>query len=70
MRYQRVIKHGTSLAVVIPAPMAREINLHRGDAVRLSLLQKDIPGEGVKLFYLEIEAVSNDRIFANTQKDG
>lgn len=70
MRYQRVIKHGTSLAVVIPAAMARELVMHRGDAVRLSVLQKDIPGEAAKLMYLEIEAVVNDEIQAKTQKDG
>ena len=70
MRYQRVIKHGNSLAIVIPAPMAREASLHRGDAVRLSLLQKKIPGEQLQLFYLEIEPVVNDKIFAKTQKDG
>lgn len=70
MRYQRVIKHGNSLAVVIPAPMARELVIHRGDAVRLSVLQKDIPGEAAKLFYLEIEPVVNDEIQTDTQKDG
>lgn len=70
MRYQRVIRHGTSLAVVIPASMARELHLHRGDAVRLSLMAKDIPAAGRTLFYVEIEPVVNDKIFANTQKDG
>lgn len=70
MRYQRIIKHGTSLAVVIPAAMARELGVHRGDAVRLQLLRKRIPGELTSLFYLEIEPVVNDEILATTQKYG
>ncbi len=70
MRYQRVIRHGTSLAIVIPAAMARELSLKRGDAIRLSLLAKRIPGESTSLFYVEVEPVANDEILANTQKDG
>ena len=70
MRYQRVIRHGTSLAVVIPAAMARELGVHRGDNVRLSLLARTIPGEATSLFYLEIEPVVNDEIQANVLKDG
>ena len=70
MRYQRIIRHGNSLAVVIPAAMARELGVHRGDAVRLLLLQRTIPGEAISLLYLEIEPVRNDEILANTQKDG
>ncbi len=70
MRYQRVIRHGTSLAVVIPAPMVRELGVHRGDVVRLLLLQRQIPGEDTSLLYMEIEPVANDEIQANVQKDG
>lgn len=70
MRYQRVIRHGTSLAVVIPAAMARELGVHRGDAVRLLLLTKRIPGEYNTLFYLEIEPVANDKLLTNTLRDG
>lgn len=70
MNYQKVIKHGNSLAVVIPAPMARECEIRRGDVVRVQLLVKKVPGEDTSLFYIEIEAVVNDAILANTQKDG
>lgn len=70
MSYQKVIRHGNSLAVVIPAPMAREMNIHRGDEVRLQMLRKRIPGELMSLFYLEIEPVVNDKTFAKTQKHG
>lgn len=70
MRYQRIIRHGTSLAVVIPVSMARELGLHRGDAVRLVLLQRQVLGEDTSVFYLEIEPVVNDEIFVKTQKHG
>ncbi len=70
MKYQRVIRHGHSLAVVIPAQMARELGVNRGDGVRLQLLAKGIPGEEMKLFYLEIEPLVNDQILADTQSNG
>lgn len=70
MKYQQVIRHGHSLAVVIPVSMTRELGLHRGDAVRLVLLQRQILGEDTSVFYLEIQPVVNDEIFAKTQKHG
>ena len=70
MRYQKVIRHGTSLAVVIPAAVAREIDVHRGDVVVLSVLHKKVGGAPTNALYIEIEPVVNREIQANVQKDG
>lgn len=60
MRYQRILRHGTSLAVVIPAPMARELGVKRGDNVRLSLLSEKVAGGETRLFYLVVQPVVKD----------
>lgn len=57
MRYQKVIRHGNALAVVIPAAMCRELQIKRGDVVRLKVLEWDVPGVEGSTFYLEIEPV-------------
>lgn len=35
MTYQRIIKHGNSLAVVIPAQIARDLGFKRGDYLEM-----------------------------------
>ena len=59
MRYQRVIKHGNALAVVIPAAVRRELDLHRGDVVLLSVLHKHVGGLETNALYIEIEPVAH-----------
>ena len=54
MRYQRVIKHGNALAIVIPAAVCRELEIHRGDVVRLAVGEKESKGGTSSWFYLEI----------------
>ena len=57
MRYQKVIRHGNALAVVIPAAVCRELQLKRGDMVRLAVLEREIEDVEFSSFYLEIEPV-------------
>lgn len=57
MRYQKVIRHGNALAVVIPAAICRELQIHRGDAVALEVLLRGLGWAGVSRFYLEITPV-------------
>ncbi len=57
MRYQKVIRHGCSLAVVIPAAVCRELQIKRGDAVRLLVLARGFEEGVATSFYLEIEPV-------------
>lgn len=45
MTIQRIIKHGNSLAVVIPVEICRELKLNRGDHLELQL-QKQVKGPG------------------------
>lgn len=40
--FQRVIKVGDSLAVIIPAPIRNGLEIQRGDAVALSAPQSDL----------------------------
>lgn len=39
MRYQKVLRHGNSLVVVLPAAVARELDIQRGDAVMLAVIE-------------------------------
>ena len=57
MRYQKVIRHGNALAVVIPAAVCRELQIKRGDMVRLAVLEREIEDVEFSSFYLEIEPV-------------
>ena len=57
MRFQKVIKHGNALAVVIPAAICRELQIKRGDVVRLQVLRRGGRDDPPSLFYLEIEQV-------------
>ena len=52
-----MIKHGCSLAVVIPAAVCRELGIKRGYMVRLRVLGKWDFDDLVEVFYLEIEPV-------------
>ena len=54
MRYQKVIRHGNALAVVIPVAVCRVTGIHRGDVVRLVLLHTASSDEQGGHFYLEI----------------
>ena len=57
MRYQKVIIHGNSLAVVIPAAVCRELQIKRGDMVRLVIFEQEIEDGEANSFYLRIEPV-------------
>lgn len=57
MRYQKVIRHGNALAVVIPAAVCRELEIHRGDTVVLEVLQRPPYDELPASLYLRIEPV-------------
>ena len=57
MRYQRVLKHGCSLAIVIPAQVCRELNIRRADIVTLKVLSMEDADKGTKDFYLEVAPV-------------
>jgi antitoxin component of MazEF toxin-antitoxin module len=57
MRYQRVLKHGCSLAIVIPAQVCRELNIRRADIVTLQVLSTEGVDEKIQRFYLEIMPV-------------
>lgn len=61
MRYQKVIRHGTSLAVVIPAAVCREVAIHRGDVVELEVLQGSHEGGSASFLYLVITPVVEGR---------
>ena len=70
MRYQRVLRHGTSLAIVIPAAVCRELGIHRSDVVRLAVLSRGKSGTNPNLLYLEIEPVVEADKVVNTKKNG
>ena len=57
MRYQKVIRHGNALAIVIPAAVCRELPIKRGDIVRLEVLEKAFEDADGSSFYLTIECV-------------
>ena len=52
-----MLRHGTSLAIVIPAAVCRELGIRRGDVVRLSVLSRGKSGTKLSALYLEIEPV-------------
>ena len=54
MNYQRVIKHGNSLAIVIPVGVCRELGIHRSDQVKLVLALKYNVRGGPAAMVLEI----------------
>ena len=49
MTYQKILKHGHSLAVVIPAQIARDLKWKRGDWVRMGVF-----GDDIKRFHIDI----------------
>ncbi len=54
MRYQKVLRHGHSLAVVIPVALARALDIQRGDVVTLKTIQTErVEGRPVR-FGVEI----------------
>ena len=57
MHYQRILKHGNSLAIVIPAAVCHELDIRRGDSIKLRLLDGNYKNGGPKVFYLEISPV-------------
>ena len=65
MRYQKVIKHGNALAVVIPAAICRELGVHRGDYVSVIVLNRAEEKGGYDGLYLEITPVKEASIPAN-----
>ncbi len=69
MRYQKIIRHGNSLAVVIPAEVCRELNIHRGDGIAIRFLSRSPGKEGPKGFYLEIMPVVESERFTNNTRD-
>lgn len=70
MRYQKVLRHGTSLAVVIPAAVCRELEIHRGDAVSLEVLSRPANRGSGSRFYLEIEPVVGEFLDTNADANG
>ncbi len=40
MTYQKIIKHGNCLAVVIPAKICRELKWKRGDYIELQVFER------------------------------
>ena len=62
MRFQKVIQHGTSLAVVIPAPICRELEIHRGDSLLLEVVLRPEEVAGLALIYLQISSVVDDHL--------
>jgi len=60
MFYQTLIKHGNSLAVVIPAEVCRELKIHRGDGVKLKVLYASFSRSGGKAMYLEIYPIIDE----------
>lgn len=57
MKYQKVLKHGCSLAIVIPAQVCREVKIRRGDMVILRVLNRSGMSDGVQRFILEISPI-------------
>ncbi len=57
MRYQKVIRHGNALAIVIPAAVCRELEIHRGDMVIINVLERGGVLDGTNSLYLEISPV-------------
>ena len=57
MTYQKVIRHGNSLAVVIPAQICRELKIYRSDVVLMEVLRRTDMRHGEREFYLKIVPV-------------
>ena len=54
MKYQKVLRHGHSLAIVIPVAMVSTLDIQRGDMVTLKTIQTErVEGQPVR-FGVEI----------------
>lgn len=70
MRYQKIIRHGNALAVVIPAAVCRELNIHRSDYVSVTVLNRAEQNGGNDVLYLEIAPVVEKFIQTKAGADG
>lgn len=54
VRYHKVLKHGSSQCIVIPAPILRDLQIKRGDYLDLKVLAAGKMNTGETVHYIAL----------------